>query len=527
MILADLHFDLQEWIPTLSEITRAAATGAGVLVVGLIVYFGLRKYILRTRLTAASLVTIAACAVYFGFIVGKPKQMLSTDDRAALWIHRLFAAAILFAAMRALDRLLIVPILSRGGRVPVSRFVHQIINIVISCFAILSFGAWAFGWNIQGFLAGSAVVSIVLGLALQETLGNFFSGLVMQAASPFAIGDWIVCAGVEGRVVDMTWRAVSIHTLEDNYVIIPNGTVAGAQIVNFNTPTTATACSVTVGLHYDHPPVQAIALLKKTALETEGVASKPEPYIFLQSFDDSAITYSVKFWITDPPSHAKIETLVRTNIWYRVKEKGFSIPFPMRTVEHVQLDKKLEAQAETTARDRYNSIKGLWLFAPLSEDEKLKLARGASDLTLAPGQVLFRQNDPGDTLYVIRSGDAEVLVDQPDGSQTKVASLPAGNFFGEMSALTGQPRTATIRAAGELTCVVIDKDDLSSIFSADPGMMEKISQLIAERNAHRQAKVQAAAADAAAKQDEVKTEQKSLLGRMLRFFGRAPQGDSH
>ena len=104
--------------------------------------------------------------------------------------------------------LLIVPMLTRRGTVRMPRFFHQIVNIVLALFAILIFGSVAFGWDIDRFLAGSAVASIVLGLALQESLGNFFSGLVMQAAPPFALGDWIICGDHEGRVVDMTWRAL-------------------------------------------------------------------------------------------------------------------------------------------------------------------------------------------------------------------------------------------------------------------------------------------------------------------------------
>ena len=190
MPLAELHFNLEEWIPTFSEVIRALSTGVAVFVIGMLVYLGLRKYILRTRLTAASLVTIIALAIYFGFIAGKPKQMLSGEDTIAIWIHRFFAAAILFAALRALDRLLIVPILSRGGRVPVSRFIHQIVNIVMACFAVLSFGAWAFGWNIQGFLAGSAVVSIVLGLAFRKPSATSSAGWSCRppAHSPSATG---------------------------------------------------------------------------------------------------------------------------------------------------------------------------------------------------------------------------------------------------------------------------------------------------------------------------------------------------
>jgi small-conductance mechanosensitive channel len=208
----EFHFELHNWIPTVTELIRATATGVGIFSIGLLVYVWLRKYIARTKLTAAALVLISALAIYFGFVAGKPLRLLDTKDYAAIWITRFFFGAILFSALRALDRLLIVPVLTRGGRVPVQRFIHQIINIVIALFSVMWFGSWAFGWNIQALLAGSAVVSIVLGLALQETLGNFFSGLVMQASSPFAIGDWIICAGVEGRVVDMNWRAVTIHT---------------------------------------------------------------------------------------------------------------------------------------------------------------------------------------------------------------------------------------------------------------------------------------------------------------------------
>ena len=530
MILAEtseqFHFELESWIPSVTELIRAAATGVGVFVVGMLCLVGLRKYIVRARLNVAALVVIFALAIYFGFVAGKPLRLLDTKDYAAIWLTRLFAAAMVFSALRAFDRLLIVPVLSRGGRVPVQRFIHQIINIVVACFAILGFGSWAFGWDIRTFLAGSAVVSIVLGLALQETLSNFFSGLVMQAASPFAIGDWIICAGVEGRVVDMTWRAVTIHTLEDNYVILPNGTVSKEQIVNFNTPTDATARTVQVGLHYDHPPLQALGLLKSTALETEGVSPRPEPLVFLQSFDDSAITYALKFWITEPAAHVKIESQVRTNLWYRLKEKGFSIPFPTRTVEHIHLDQKQQAQTAASADQRYQALKDLWLFAPLTEEAKRKLAQGATDFFLAHGQILFRQKDPGDSLYVIRAGEVDVLVNQADGSQMKLATLGPGDFFGEMAALTGEPRSATIRAVGELSCVKIDKADLSPIFAADPTTMERISRLHAERSAHRAAKIQEAA-DAPAREEVVKKEQKSMLGRMVRFFGGGSQNASH
>lgn len=521
-ILADnsgeLHSALSEWIPTAKDIVRGVTISGAFLLGGVIFFALLRKYILKARLSAAYWVAILACAIFFGVAGLKPEKFLQSDP-GAIWLVRIFVAALLFSGIRVVDRLLIVPVLTRGGRMPAHRFLHQILNIVLACFIILGYSSYAFGLEIKTFLAGSAVVSIVLGLALQETLGNFFSGLVMQASSPFAIGDWIVCAGVEGRVVDMTWRAVTIHTPEDNYVIMPNGTIATAQIVNYHAPTRVTARTATVGLEYDLPPGEAIAVLKAAALETTGVAANPEPYVYLEEFADSSVNYIVKFWISEPSLHHKIEHHVRVNIWYRLKEKGYGIPYPVRTVEHVSLAKKVEAQDQAAANHRYEAIKDLWLFAPMTEEQKRALARSASDAFLADGQVLFNQGHTGDSLYVIRTGQVDVLVRHANGTEAKVATLKTGDFFGEMSALTGQPRTATIRAAGELACLRIDKNDLSKVFESDPSIMEKISEVVAHRNTHRETVVQQAVS-AAEQAQQVKTEQKSLLGKMLSFFGR-------
>jgi small-conductance mechanosensitive channel len=439
------------------------------------------------------------------------------------WLRDAFDAAMMFVGLRAFDRLVVIPLLSRGGKVPVQRFVHQIISVVVTLFAILCYGASVFGWDIDKFLAGSAVVSIVLGLALQETLGNFFSGLVMQAASPFAIGDWISCAGVEGRVVDMNWRAVTIQTLEDNWVIVPNGAVAKDQIVNFAAPTMATARSVQVGLGYELPPADATDVLTAAVLETHGVAENPAPFVYLDQFSDSAMTYRVKFWITEPEKHYKIESQVRTHIWYRLKQKGFSIPFPMRTVEHVTLDAKQKQQSATSAAQRLAAVNGLWLLAPLSDDERKSLAEEAGDVLLSTGQTLFKQDDAGDTFYIIRKGEADVFIRHNDKAEAKVATLKTGDFFGEMSALTGQPRSATVRAATALQCVEICKEDLQHLFDAHPDTMGKLCHVIAERTAEMQAVVKTAQEAEAAKaerEQKVVEKEKSLTSMVRAFFGR-------
>ena len=512
---ASLHWST--WQPTSSELMAAGGMLAGTLLAGLILLILSRRLLVRLRLRLPLILGIFALAIYLAAWGLKVDRMLDPQDLLAHWVHRLFAAFMIYVLLALVDRLVVVPLLTRRGRVRMPRFIHQIVAITLAVFAILIYGSIAFEWDIDKFLAGSAVVSIVLGLALQETLGNFFSGLVMQASPPFAIGHRIVCGTHEGEVVDMTWRAITLHTDDDNYVMIPNANVAKSEVVNFNVPSRATARFARVGLEYDLPPADAIATLKAAALESEGVLPSPEPIVYLEKFGDSSVEYAVKFWIDDAGQHEIVQHRVSVHIWYRLRERGYNIPFPIRTVEHTSQSQKARQFQAAARGHRLAAIDRVPLLLPLSADQKRQLADSASELYLTTGQVLFRQGDAGDSFYVIYKGNVDVLV-QPEGTQDQrlVASLGPGDFFGEMSALTGQPRTATIRAATPVSCVVIEKQDLLPIFQSDPGIMEKISAVVAKRNAEREAVLQDAGATPPA--EAVVRQQKTLLGRMINFF---------
>jgi small-conductance mechanosensitive channel/CRP-like cAMP-binding protein len=509
------------WIEPMGygDYIRAMVAFGVALLLGLLLLVLFRRWVVRFKLTNAMIVGLCTTACFVGvyaYAYRYPLWSPKSSDPVVYWIDRVAAALMTFVLLRFVDRLVLVPILTRGGRVPLTRFVHQISNIVLAIFAVLIFGSKAFEWDITTFLAGSAVVSIVLGLALQETLGNFFSGLVMQASPPFQVGDWIVIDKHEGRVVDMTWRAVTLHTDDDNFVSLPNATVSKAEITNYHAPSIATARNVDIGLEYDLPPLDAIEVLSRAAAETEGVQSNPPPEVQLKNFADSAVVYEVKFWITNPAKHEDVENAFRLNAWYRLKEKGYGIPYPMRTVEHVNLERK-SAKSQLAAIERRAKVfDAVPLLAPLSGEQKRRLAASANDVALAPGQVLFRQDDSGDSFYIIWKGSVDVMRSIEGGGEKKLATLGVGDFFGEMSALTGQPRTATIRAATPFWGVQIEKADLMELFHADPSIMEKMSEVVAKRNAEREALIQGAMAAPVA--EAAVTQQRSILARMKRFF---------
>jgi small-conductance mechanosensitive channel/CRP-like cAMP-binding protein len=502
---------------------RAGMIAGIVLVVGVILLILLRKLIIRAKLRVAATFLLLAIAGYVFIYNAAPVQMrIGADplnpngqpDPIAWWIHRGFAAVFVIIGLRFLDRLVIVPILSRGGTLPVSRLLHQIINTVIAVFAILAYGSRAFGWDINQFLAGSAVVSIVLGLALQESLGNFFSGLVMQGSPPFKLGDWIVCGNYQGRVVDMNWRAVTIHTDDGNHVMIPNANIAKSELINHNAPSAATRRTIRIGMEYDNPPCDVIDCLNAAARETQGVIADPPPDTLVANYGSSSLDYDCRFWIDNPKEHLLIEHRVRQNAWYRLRERGLTISFST-TIDVSNLDERQKQARVLKLKAREHAIGRVPLLAPLTHEQRAKLADEAAEILLSPGQVLFKQGDPGETFYIIFHGKVEVLIDV-GGQQKVVATLSPGDFFGEMAALTGQPRRATIRAVEHLKLVEISKMDLHGIFAADPSILEKISGVIAQRDAEREA---ASKTNQAPPPAVVAAQKKSLLTRMIGWFG--------
>ncbi len=505
------------WQVASDHIVKELVAFAVCLVVSLAAFVPLRQLIHRARLRTAYAVLVLAVSVSVAVLVVEPGRLHNDNDSFSYWLYRAVVGALLFVLVRVLDRLVVIPVLSRGGTTQVPRFIHQLFLILLSLFVVLMYGKSEFGWPINDFLTGGAVVSIVIGLALQESLGNLFSGLVLQAAPPFVLGDFIQAGSCEGRVVDMTWRAVTLHTPDDNYVIIPNGSIAKQDIINFHGPSAHTARMVKVGLECDLPPCDAIEVLQRAAAETLGVEKEPPPFAIMLDYADFSILYGLKFWITQPDRHIKIEHDVRVHLWYRLKEKGFETPFPTRTVEHVSLHAKRRQQHATEWVTRQEILAKIPLLKPLSGDQHRQLAQGAKTVQLAPGQTLFTQDEHGESLYIVHSGKADILVKGANGIASKVATLGPGDVVGEMSALTGQVRSATVKAATPLSLIEISKRDLQRIINADHSILEKISELIARRNVERDAHLKDIA-ESAGTAETVKTQQDSLLGRMMTFF---------
>lgn len=505
------------WIPTHTSVFLGVGVALIILLISQIVIRILHAMLERHSLVKTFRMISLTLAVYLGSVIALP-PMLFQSDHIALWAHRIFALIFMLLGLRIVDWLVIKPILTRGGTAPLPKFVHQIVTIVLYVLVALGFASHTLEWPIASYLAGVGAVSVILGLALQETMGNFFSGLVLQASQPFKEGDWIEISGLEGRVVGMSWRAVTLQNGAGNYVTIPNAVMARERITNYYVPTRGTGHSFILTLEYQLPPNDAKTLLKSVALETQGVLQSPEPSVLLEDFGPVGILYRVAFTVSEATQRKAIEQAVRTNIWYRLKQKGYDIPYANRPPELGHLEKRQAAQRESQLQSCVDLLKKTQLFSQLSDEQLKSLASDSNEVLLPAGMTLYRQDDPGDSLFVVKSGVMDVLMRAADGREHDVGDVDPGQSFGELSAMTGQPRPATLRAQSDVVCVEIGRDQLNELFKQVPAVMEAMSNVVAEQQKMREDVLVKIGAKPQMAPEE--NRQPNVLAKMKRLFDR-------
>jgi small-conductance mechanosensitive channel/CRP-like cAMP-binding protein len=354
-------------------------------------------------------------------------------------------------------------------------------------------------------LATSAVSAVVIGFALQDTLGNAFAGLAIQSEKPFHVGHWIRVGDFEGRVAEVTWRATKLRTKSGNFVVVPNNIVSKEAITNYSEPAAPTRIEVQVGASYLTAPNIVKAAIREAIENAPRAMKEPPPDVILGSFDDSAITYRARFWIEDYERDEAARDQVRTAIYYAFARHNIEIPWPIQ----VQYERKWDdAAAVDAVAERDRLLAGVDLFATLDDDQRRAIASATRTRTYGDGEAIVKQGNPGDSMFVVGTGGAVVVL-EPD--RRPVATLEPGGYFGEMSLLTGEARTATVLARGDTVVLEIDAEVFRRIAAVSPDAVERIGVAAAARRIELdvvRAAVGAAVADAPA----------SFLGRMRRFL---------
>ena len=450
----------------LSSIPAQVVSGLVLLVLGLAV----RVFTTNRMIASRVRLTIVLALVFVGINAALATTGLVAADTRTL----LGSIAQLLFAFALIHFIVLVTVNPLGAdRVP-ERFPTIVQDVIVfTVFALVATLVLQ-----EKFLTTSAVGAVVAGLALQDTLGNFVAGLAIQVEKPFRLGHWIRLGEWEGEVAEITWRAVKVRTRDGNQVIIPNGELSKSALTNYSEPAAPTRVHVEVGAAYEHPP-SAVKAAMHEALDHEPLVLRvPPPHVLLTTFADSAITYRAHFWIERLTLDEEATNRVRTRIYYSFRRHGISIPFPIQ----VQYEAEMTPSGPTDDMRRgwERLLAGTELFGLLSEADRHALALTASSRFYGDTEAIVAQGEPGESAYVITEGAVRVTLEPGD---TEVATLTAGQYFGEMSLLTGEARTATVRAKGDCQVLEITAEDFRRLILQNPATIDRIGESVAERRA--------------------------------------------
>jgi len=248
-------------------------------------------------------------------------------------------------------------------------------------------------------------------------------------------------------------------------------------IVNLHYPTEVHAMRIRVGVEYKTPPNRVKDALFRAASTAEGVLSEPKVRVFLVDFADSAMLYEIKFYMGNHARINEINDAVRTNVWYELKRQGISIPFPIRTL-HVE--RKGAAPVQEEYQEARAILRSEALFECLSDEEIESLVQQSQVSHFGRGERVIREGAEGDSMFVLLRGAAEVSISK-NGHSIPVATLKAPDCFGEMSLLTGERRTATVRAQTDCQVMEIGKSVMADLLRASPDCLDRLSDLLAKR----------------------------------------------
>jgi small-conductance mechanosensitive channel len=338
--------------------------------------------------------------------------------------------------------------------------------------------------NLTGILTTSAVLTVVVGFAAQTTLSSLISGLMLQIERPFAIGDWIKLGDQQGRVVGITWKSTRLLTREKILVYIPNAEITNKSFMNYSKPDRMLVARIRIGVEYGAPPNIVREVILQVLSQHRQVLKIPQPDIYLIEFGDFAITYEVRFCHTSFAIEPRIKSDINTRLWYALRRNNISIPFPIRDVRHLHIERQFQTK-ETASRKSSFNINGLLESVPvlstLSPEIRTQIADRSKIAEYGAGEFIVRQGDQGDSLYIIRTGSCGVYITKDEQQENKIATINSGEFFGEMSLLTGEPITATVRAMVDTTVIVIDKANFSIILNDNPAISVELGEILAKR----------------------------------------------
>ncbi len=386
---------------------------------------------------------------------------------------------------------------------PPPKILRDVLDFTLYLIAVLPILKTQLDIDLRSLVATSAILSVVLGMAMQDTLGNLFAGLSLQLERPYQVGDWVTIKDVTGRVVQIGWRATRIETFRKEAITLPNNVCSKEAVKNYSRGGMPVAADIYLNASYDRAPNEVKSAVLELLQQVPLVLSEPPPLCRTWGFDEKGIRYQVRYYVEDFGQADWVMEEIYTRIWYRFRREGIELPYPQRTLH----ERGGEASSEFSEETLAEMLRRVDLFKVLREDERASLRKEMVPKRFAKGEPIIEQGEPGKTFYLVGSGSLSVRA-----NGVEVSRLTRGNYFGEMSLLTGEPRSATVVALTDVVLLELDRPVFARLFEEHPELAPKLSGMLAHR------RTQLDAAMTASGETVHPTDEGRILGRLKNIF---------
>jgi len=415
-------------------------------------------------------VPAAALLVFVRFVLELPKD--STTLRlveSALWL------LLLYTLLGVVNDL----VFGRGGPVEgrpswtdkVPKLFRDLVRALLVALGAMVIYSQVWGNEVSAALTALGLGSIVIGLALQEPLGNIVSGLMLLSERPLNVGDWIQVGDVRGRVIEINWRAVHIETPTRELQVIPNVELYKGTFANLSRPTPLRTEVVDIGFSYDDAPNRVKEVMLDLLRSTPGVLADPPPLVRTAEYADFSINYRLIFSVDSQADVPEVRDAVMSRLWYVIKRENITIPFPT-AYEYTpgQDPAKPQPTVEDYLRDhaRFKPAAGEGATAP-----KI-VSFGAGETAQGPDY-------PFEGFALVVAGSARVLAEDTTGQRVQIGEIGPGECFGSSVTAGGGSEKISIVAAGDLEVVVFADDSINALLNKSPSLAAEIGDAIEAR----------------------------------------------
>lgn len=353
------------------------------------------------------------------------------------------------------------------------RLFQDVLGALLFLAAAVGAIAFVLQLPVRGLLATSGALAVVLGLAIQSTLNDVFSGVVLNATEPFRLGDWVTIGEVQGKVVESNWRATSLLNGQGNIVVIPNSVAARANIVNANEPSHTHGISVMLPVKPSIRPALVLDALSDAAQSSRDVLTDPRPEVSVRRATNDAIEYEIVCYV----SELEKTTDVRNDLFDLAYRHLLSRGVVLRSLSVP------EPAASGAGDEKQRLLRNVLIFQTLSRDELSGLAAKLTQHQFDAGDTVYTAADQsGHELHILAQGVAKAIV-LKEGAEIELRRLAPGDSIGQSGILAGVRTAVIVRALTRATVFRLDKSALTPVLTQRPEVAREMCRLLSEHHA--------------------------------------------